>query len=378
MTTIKYDIIILGAGCAGMQLLHQFINHEKYSGQSILLMDADKIFKQTKSWCFWHANNDHPYKGIFSKSWNSLTIGFPENNLQKNIAPYQYSFIKSEDFFDFHFKEINQHPNITYLNVGVNALKKKGNSFLVETHQSVFQTQSLYSSYWNSTEASLTASIFLKQQFYGWQIKTAKPVFNDSTATLMDFDIPQIYGVNFAYVLPFSTTDAMVEITAFSAQDYSTAFFEGVLKDYIQKNWDTSFEMFKIEHAIIPMTNYAFRRYTQEGAIAIGTAAGMVKPTTGYAFNRIFRDSVHLADAFFNKAILVEFKPSRFKFYDRLLLQLLNKKPEKALHILIQLFRKVPYPHILQFLDEDSSLLQEAKLFLQLPKKDFLVQIFNR
>jgi len=41
----------------------------------------------------------------------------------------------------------------------------------------------------------------------------------------------------------------------------------------------------------------------------------------------------------------------------------------------MQLFRKVSYQHILRFLDEDSSLFQEALLFAKLPKKDFIKQI---
>jgi len=121
---------------------------------------------------------------------------------------------------------------------------------------------------------------------------------------------------------------------------------------------------------------FTFKRFTKEGAIAIGTAAGMVKPTTGYAFNRIYRDSILLANQYFNKEVPAEFSHTRFKFYDRLLLQLLKHSPSKGLHILKQLFRKVSYQQILCFLDEDSSLFQEALLFAKLPKKDFIKQIF--
>lgn len=377
MNTTNYDIVILGGGCAGMQLMHQLIHHAQYRGESILILDTDKTYLHPKSWCFWHKSEDHPYQSIFNNTWNSLSIGFPEGIKEKSINPYRYSFIKSESFFDFHFKEIHQNNHIHYSNDKVLKFEKCGNDFFIETNQEMIKTQALYSSFWNHEEVANDRSIFLQQQFYGWEIYTDQPVFNHTAAILMDFSITQTNGVNFAYVLPYSEHQALIEITGFCEEEYSIDFFEAVLKQYIQKNWNCSYKIIKTERASIPMTNYVFNRFTKQGAIAIGTAAGMVKPTTGYAFNRIFRDSILLANHFFNKEIPAEFAHTRFKFYDRLLLEIIKQQPAKALHILMQLFRKVPYLQILRFLDEDSSLFQEALLFAKLPKKDFLKQVFK-
>jgi lycopene beta-cyclase len=305
-----------------------------------------------------------------------LSIGFLNETLENAIHPYRYSFIKSETFFDFHFDEIKYNPSVVYSNDAVLSFEKKDNQFMIQTSQGIITTTDLYSSFWMPNEVENKTNLYLKQQFYGWEIHTDKPVFNASSATLMDFTIEQTQGVNFAYVLPYSTQHALIEITGFCSEDYSVDFFESVLKKYIESNWHCSYRIIKTEQASIPMTNFAFKRFTNEGAIAIGTAAGMVKPTTGYAFNRITRDSILLANHFFNKEIPAEFTHTRFKFYDRLLLQLLKYSPAKALHILMQFFRRVSYKHVLRFLDEDISLFQEALLFAKLPKKDFLKQIF--
>ncbi len=376
METTSYDIIILGGGCAGMQLMYQLMQHSQYKGQSILILDADKTYTQKKSWCLWHDSNAHPYQSIFNTTWNNISVGFPDGTQQKKINPYRYSYMKSEVFFDFHFDIIKQNQGLTYTNDTVINIQKSDNQFIIETNNGYVRTEALYSSYWDQTEVFNKSNLFLKQQFYGWEIKTDTPVFDDGSATLMDFSIPQTNGVNFAYVLPYSSTHALVEITGFCAEDYSTDFFEEVLTHYIRKNWKTSYQIIKTEHSSLPMTNYAFGRYTADGAITIGTAAGMVKPTTGYAFNRITRDSLQLADDYFTNRLPANFTKSRFKFYDRLLLQLLKDSPDKALDILMQLFRKVPYQTILRFLDEDTSLFQEASLFAKLPKKDFLKQLF--
>ncbi|MBT9484211.1 lycopene cyclase family protein [Sediminibacterium sp.] len=377
MNTTNYDIVILGGGCAGMQLMYQFIHHAQYKGESILILDADKTYLQSKSWCFWHTNDAHPYQSIFNTTWNNLSIGFLNETLESAINPYRYSFIKSESFFDFHFNEIKHNQSVVYSNDAVLSIDKDANQFIIHTNKGIVTTPALYSSFWNQQQVSKETNLYLKQQFFGWEIEVEQPVFDASAATLMDFSITQTKGVNFAYVLPFSTHSALIEITGFCSEDYTTEFFEEELKKYIQRKWNCSFKIVKTEYASIPMTNFLFNRFTSEGAIAIGTAAGMIKPTTGYAFNRITRDSKLLANQFFNKEKPAEFTHTRFKFYDRLLLQLLKYSPAKALHILMQLFRKVPYQQILRFLDEDSSLFQEAVLFAKLPKKDFLKQVFK-
>ncbi|WP_439505012.1 lycopene cyclase family protein [Sediminibacterium sp.] len=377
MNTTHYDIVILGGGCAGMQLMHQLIHHDQYNGESILIIDADKAYLQHKSWCFWHSSEPNTYDSIIHSTWNKLSIGFSSGIKKELIKPYRYSFIKSETFFDFHFEEINQYQQVKYSNDAAIAIKKGETDFFIETNNEIITTPALYSSYWNKEKVLNDPSIFLQQQFYGWEIFTEQPVFDSTAAILMDFGITQAYGVNFAYVLPYNKHNALIEITGFSAEEYSVEFFEEVLRQYIQKMWNCTFKIVKIEHASIPMTNYSFNRFTEEGAIAIGTAAGMVKPTTGYAFNRIARDSVLLANHYFNKEIPAEFSHNRFKFYDRLLLEIIKQRPAKALHILMQLFRKVPYRQILRFLDEDSSLIQEAVLFAKLPKKDFIKQVLK-
>jgi len=215
MNTTNYDIVILGGGCAGMQLMYQFIHHAQYKGESILILDPNKTYLQSKSWCFWHTNDTHPYQTIFNTTWNNLSIGFLNETLENAIHPYRYSFIKSESFFDFHLDEIKYNPSVVYSNDAVLYFEKKDNQFMIHASQGIITTTDLYSSFWMPNEVENKTNLYLKQQFYGWEIHTEKPVFNASSATLMDFTIEQTQGVNFAYVLPYSTQHALIEITGF-------------------------------------------------------------------------------------------------------------------------------------------------------------------
>lgn len=375
MQTKEYDMIIIGAGCAGMQLMRALVHHPLYGGQRILLLDDGKSMQQSKTWCFWFKPGSHPYQHLISKQWSRLSIGTGEKLLTQSIHPFVYGHIKSSNFFDYHFSIIQQNPQIAFVEEQVLHTEKKGKAFYVRTNKSIYTSNLVFSGSWDHKMVMDDAHVYLEQQFFGWQIKTEKDVFNDHAATLMDFRTEQHQGVSFIYTLPFSSRTALIEFTSFSDKAFDRLYFENTLSDFINKKFNTTFKIIKTEQAVIPMTDHLFKRYTTDGSIAIGTAAGMVKPTTGYAFSRILRDSSYLAEQVLSGTPIVDFEKNRFRFYDRLLLQLIQKKPDQAKYILETLFQKVGFERILQFLDEDTTVWQEVLLFAQLPKKSFLLTI---
>lgn len=375
MPVKDYDIIIIGAGCAGMQLMKALLHHPLYKNQQILLLDDGKSIQQHKSWCFWYKPGTHAYQNIIRKEWDHLSIGTSRQLATKIISPYVYGYINSIDFFDFHLNLIQENPQVDYQEEQVLHTEKRAEGFYVSTNKSSYRAHHVFSSSWNQKKVAEHSGIALQQQFYGWVIETDLPVFNERAATLMDFSVNQEQGVSFAYLLPFSSQTALVEFTSFTEKPYDNLYFEASLSAYIHTHYGSSYRIIKKEQAVIPMTDYAFDRYTKEGAVAIGTAAGMIKPTTGYAFNRIARDSQYLATQLLSGKEIRGFEKTRFQFYDRLLLQLLQKNPQEARYILETLFKKVSYPRTLKFLDEDTNLWQEALIFSKLPKKSFLQTI---
>jgi Brp/Blh family beta-carotene 15,15'-monooxygenase len=109
------------------------------------------------------------------------------------------------------------------------------------------------------------------------------------------------------------------------------------------------------------------------GVIPIGGRAGAIKPSTGYAFKNMFHHAESLADSLkknVKPAIITE--SSRFRFYDRLLLLILARKPSQGKIIFEELFKKNEIKKVLQFLDEKTTLIQDIRIFLTLPIKPFL------
>ncbi|GIR00728.1 MAG: hypothetical protein CM15mP9_4310 [Methanobacteriota archaeon] len=70
------------------------------------------------------------------------------------------------------------------------------------------------------------------QHFLGQEVIVDKPVFDDTTAILMDFRVDQSHGMHFIYLLPFSPTQALVESTLFSTKVLEEEFYIDSINQY--------------------------------------------------------------------------------------------------------------------------------------------------
>jgi lycopene beta-cyclase len=377
MKNETYDIAVVGGGCSGFQLLHQLSLQADWSNKRVALFD-DGVCKQ-RSWCFW-SDKPHPLQHLVSKSWHKITFKGQGFSKTEDVSPYAYHYIAGEDFFNYFQKNfLSAHLNIELLNYKVDGIKKENNKYNITSKSNQWSTQDLCSSLPPNDDA-MPARFWLKQHFKGWFIKTEQPIFDETNVTLMDFSIPQHDDTRFVYVLPFSNQEALIEMTVFSPNDYDDSVYEKVLQDYMAEHYpNVKFTIETTEKGAIPMTDALFSRLGTEGELLLGTAAGMVKASTGYAFKRITKDSRQLAED-----INAHQKPrwasskGRFRFYDRLLLGILQDEPLKGSVIFEALFKKISMRTIFRFLDEETNLWEEIKIFSQLPFAPFLKQIYRQ
>ena len=371
------NIIIVGGGCAGMQLVNAFLKLPLDQTGNILLIESKREIVH-KSWCFW-SDDKTEYDFLIDKHWSELRFGSVNTNLTKPITPYRYNYINSETFFNYHYDLISKDPRVTVVYDEVEMFKSEEGIKKVFTRNKHYEANYVYSSIPDIAKIS-TKKILLWQHFKGWFIKTEKAVFNINQATMMDFNIPQGDASHFMYVLPFSETEALIEFTSFSSIDsYTNEKYDTYLEKYIVKTLDCPYQITKEEKGKIPMTDFEFSATSEEGIIHIGTTAGSIKPSTGYAFNRITRHTQHLINCFLknNEGIDYKYNPSRFTFYDTLLLQIIKEQPEKVSMIMYKLFSRNSFNKILNFLDEKTTLLQEINIFKTLPKALFLKEVLK-
>ena len=112
---------------------------------------------------------------------------------------------------------------------------------------------------------------------------------------------------------------------------------------------------------------------TPPNICTIGRLGGRLKPSSGYAFLRIQRQSRALARALAASAPLPKFfEPRFYSALDRIFLEALQHRPEAASNYLVPLFRDVPADTLVRFLSESGTLQESLEIGLALPALPFL------
>jgi lycopene beta-cyclase len=368
----SYDYIICGAGCAGLSLVMHIIASEELRNKKILIVDQDAKTKNDRTWCFWEKG-----KGLFEpivyKEWKELFFYSDSFTKTLDIAPYTYKLIRGIDFYHYCFDQIKGHSNITYKQATIDKIfSDDKNTGIVIDGETIYSAFVFNSVLFNKPE--LTAKeCWLLQHFKGWVIETEKPAFDEQVGTLMDFRTSQDEGATFFYVLPFSSTQALVEYTLFSPKILLDESYDNALQQYItgQLNLD-AFTIREREFGIIPMTNYRFAT-RRNNILNIGTAGGQTKASSGYTFQYIQKHSAAIVESLIKYSSPFHLKGDsrRFQFYDSVLLYILNKRTLQGADIFTQLFKKNKASNVFSFLDNETSLADELRIISTLPTLPF-------
>jgi lycopene beta-cyclase len=206
------------------------------------------------------------------------------------------------------------------------------------------------------------------------------PAFNPEQATLMDFRIDQTEATCFVYIMPFTSSKALVEYTMFSKEVLNDQEYEKQLKNYLATYLPRiNYSILEKEYGLIPMTDHRFP-IRQGNIISIGTAGGQTKASTGYTFNFIQKHSAALVDqlAKTGHPFLPKKRKSRHGFYDSVLLAVLSKGEVPGRTIFTRIFSKNKPEAVLRFLDNESSIADETGIISSLPSRPFLKAAWRR
>ena len=222
-------------------------------------------------------------------------------------------------------------------------------------------------------------AIVLQQHFLGWFVETNKECFDHSIATFMDFTIPQKDNTRFMYVLPMSKKKALFEYTLFSKELLDKSEYEEAIKAYLKQQNISDYAIVEKEIGAIPMTAFDFSKLNSKHILNIGTAGGWTKASTGYTFKNTTKKTIELVAYLKTNSDLSKFASiTRHTFYDTILLDVLANHNGEGAAIFSLMFKKADVKTIFKFLDEESSLWQELKIVLSVPKKRFIQAFIKR
>ena len=375
----QYDYIITGSGASGLMLAYRMANDSFFDNSSILIIDKEKKNSDDRTWCFWE-NGEGEWDELLHKSWDKILF---ESNIYKNTIPlqsYAYKMLRSGVFYDKLWKFINTKNNIRFIEDTVVDIKGSTNGAIVETLKSKYFTTKLLNSIDLNKNYTLQKKYpVLLQHFCGWFIETDKNLFDDSTATFMDFTVDQKRNTRFMYVLPISPNKALFEYTLFSKEVLTKEEYESELLKYLAFKSITEYTITEIEQGVIPMTSYKFWEQNSKNILHIGTVGGWTKASTGYTFKNTSKKTIQLIAFLKAENDFTHFrKKTRFWWYDLLLIDVLSSYNHLGSKLFSTLFKRNSLKNVFRFLDEETSFIEDLRIMLSMPPLKFITALFRR
>ncbi|MGY4953645.1 lycopene cyclase family protein [Streptomyces nigrescens] len=371
------DAVIVGAGAAGLSLAYRLCAPAA-GGRPlrVVLVDAPPgpLTPQERTWCYWEAPGG-AFDDALTASWERLRVHGPGGEATAGRPePFRYKMLRSRDFEALVDARLAGQDAVVRAEATVESVRDVSGGAEVRGRDAAGRPVTLRARWvFDSRPAGRLppARTTLQQHFRGWFVRTRHPEFDPTTADLMDFRTPQpSHGLSFGYVLPLSDCAALVEYTEFSRRTVDTAVYERALRHYTGQVLRLgAFRVTAAEQGAIPMTDGRFPRRAGRAVFRIGTAGGATRPSTGYTFASVQRQTALIAAALLAGRPPVTPPPHTawHRAMDAVLLRALDSGRVDGAEFFTGLFRTVPMERLLRFLDGRSRLWEDVTIGLRTP-----------
>jgi lycopene beta-cyclase len=356
----QYDFIIAGGGAAGLSLACHLLQ-SPLRDRAILIVDKEAKDQNDRTWAFW-TDRATPFDAIVHRSWSQLRIldeGFEQTI---SLDAYRYKVIRGIDFYRFARQSLASCPNVEFLQGHVDQIVDGDQQASIVVGGQRYVSRWIFDSLfdWSLFKPDPARYRSLRQQFLGFDIETPERAFNPDVPILLDFRAPQSKGgeLRFFYLLPFSQRQALVESVVCTAAPVEWEICSQAVRAYVGDILGIKeYRVSRMERGITPLTDQPFQRRTGKHVMTIGTWGGRIKPSTGYAFTRIQRDSAAIVRSLLQTGQTFSIAPSprRYRFFDSVLLQILDDHSAMIGPILTALFKENSGDRVFRFLDEVAS-----------------------
>ncbi|MER5490893.1 lycopene cyclase family protein [Streptomyces sp. NPDC002454] len=374
------DVVIVGAGAAGLSLAHRLCALGPRERPAVVLVEAPPGPRRPgeRTWCYWEEPGG-PYDAWLTAAWDRVRVrGADGTSTTGRTAPLRYKMLRSREFSAAVGARIAATAGVRRLTATVDRIADlpPGRAPGAEVHGTRADGSPLrLRARWvfdsRPPSAPPPARTVLLQHFRGWFVRTRRPVFRPDTVDLMDFRTPQpAHGLSFGYVLPTGARTALVEYTEFSRRVLPGADYDRALGHYLEEVLAAGpYETTGVEHGVIPMADSRPAPRAGAAVFRIGAAGGAVRPATGYAFAGIQRQTRAVAALL--RAGRTPLPPpahrARSLAMDAVLLRALDTGRIDGADFFARLFRTVPTPTLLRFLDGATRPVEDLALGLRTP-----------
>jgi lycopene beta-cyclase len=378
---VTLTIGIRGGGLAGIAVAEAITN--KVSNCSVHIFDKrDRTPHPERTFCFFGGLATEQFNLPIAQRWPKVL--FSGNKSGSNAgAPFKricdcsqtpYSIVHGEDFFSqtlskLEARGVNFSWGASRVEVCSDAIIADSSNFKFDlVIDTAFEVSQVHPLMW--------------QSFAGHWVTTTSDRFDPGVATLMEIqESSAAQAVNFMYVLPMSRRAALVEHTSFCASAMDPQSHLQQCDEWFKKNGITDWQISRAERGLIPMGLPL--RPRAPGVVALGSAAGSIRASTGYGFIHILKQAQEVAlyvsnlearakAGLIQEKILNDFSPSQYPAWmslsDKIFLCALQKMPQHGANLMSRLLERAPEGALLKFLAGDADLLSAFRVMLSAPK----------
>lgn len=373
------DVAVVGGGCSGIATA---VHLAALPGDPSVLVLEGRSTPDPRSWCSWDDGSD-PLPEARSASWTRWEVRTDRGTSVGTDPDHPYVLVRAADRRAAAERRLAALGGVRVVDgapvTAVTAVRvTDGPGVSVESALGTVRAASVLDARGPRCPEHVGAGrVLLHQRFVGHWITADRPVFDTTTATLMDFTGQAASGpARFVYVLPVSPTEALVESTLFTPDAADPFDHEDHVAQYVERRWDLRPDEWRIvdsERGCIPMTDAPVRPGTRWSAAE--AVVGTTRPSSGYGFARSNRHSAVVAQHLAAGTPVPPFVDGwRTRFLDAVFLRFLRDRPEQAPEAFRRLFA-LPGPLVVRFLTEHSTPADDVRIVLALQKPPFLAAL---
>jgi len=378
----RVDLLVIGAGAAGLSLACELAG-SRLRDRRILVLDDGSQSLPDRTWAYWTACRRTVHRAA-AHSFGRLSVNTLGRARVLQPERYRYEVVTGAGLLALTRSLADGAPGLELRSGHVEAVSQRPDGVTVTVDGSPIRASLVFDSVGVPGGRSSADS----REFTGgrestgaprpWmtfrecRIRTDRPVLAPDTATLFDFRTPQGADARFVHVLPGSAREALVTLTGYSGRPVPPPAAD--LAGYLERVLQAPGAQILHEGAgNIPLRPARPPRRVGR-VVPIGANAGLLKASTGYAFERIRQHSEDLVNA------LCRGRPpdpapgsnARHRLLDEVFLQAVQHDPAVLERTFAALVDGNPADRLLAFLDESASTGQELRLIGSMPKAPFV------
>jgi lycopene beta-cyclase len=215
LTAVDADLLIVGAGAAGLSCAVHMSLQGRTRAVRILLLEPRLAYSRDRTWCFWNVSG-HPFEECVSHRWPIWRVASSGRSVDRSWPGLSYQHLPSDAFYERALTLLEADPNIEIrLGVTVDRLeedpRRSGSVRAITgtgpvTARLALDTRPRKGRLAVADRPDSRAGRLL-QHFHGQTVRVEAPLFQPGVAIIMDFFESET-GIHFMYLLPYDERPA--------------------------------------------------------------------------------------------------------------------------------------------------------------------------